>query len=1046
MSLERFSFFPFQWSCDQPKDSDNLIIRAYGWNIGNTSVCCVIEDFTIPIWIELPNNIDWTEGRITTLKDKLKKVCYGKNAPVSIDFKKLQRLYFADIVKHKENNTTSYKPLLFPFLQLNFKNTFAIKTFMKLVAGYKFMDRVDDEKLRISVFKSGSLGDIKLQFHCYESSISPILKLFALQNLPSSSWINIKGTKINDEEKQTTKKLEYRVSYHNMIALTQEECLKLPIVYPKIISYDLECYSSKYPAFPSATVWEDPVFQIGVTYMSQKADKKKYKKYLLTLFNCDNIKDVDKDMTGDDLVEVRCFKNERELYMGFKNLVLELDPDVIIGYNIFKFDITYMENRNNLWNQVNCTYKDMGCILGKTTAVTPIKWESKAYGKQEMKYLDIEGRLMIDLFPYVERSFKLKNYKLKTVCNEFLKTNKDDLEASDIFSLYKERTPKAIAKIGKYCIQDTWVTLLLYEKLLVWFDLVESATTNGVPMFYLYTKGQQIKMYSQMLKYCYHNNIVIQSKVLETKEGEEYSGAYVSDPVPGVYNMILPFDFASLYPSIIIAHNVDYTKLVVDESIPDCDCHVFDWIEHKNCKHDPEVIEKERKKKERMDKAVINLMKKNKNLTLKDAEDEIKSKQKIPKPKKIICGRFKYRFLKQDVSGKGVIPTLIDNLLKARKDTRKIIAKNEDKIKELGDSKEAYRLKEINMVLDKRQLAYKVSANSMYGAMGVKVGYLPFLPGAMCVTSKGRESIMKASSFLEEECQGKVIYNDTDSAYTNFPHLAGQPMEVVWNYALEVVEKVKTIFPAPMKLEFEEKAYTEFLILTKKRYAAFAMELDNPAKKLLKRGIVLTRRDNCNWLRMIYEKIMLDLLNNADEYSLLDKLENDKNNPHKGIFRSEKVRSLVNSIIDIVNSMFQLEYETKEFVITRGMKQLAHKGKTDPVHIHVAKKMIARGQPVEDGERIEYVLLDKEELKYKTTDKVLLKAEDANYYSQHKDILKLDYLTYLQRQCVNPVDELLKVGIKLDNLLEKQFELRLQKKKYVSTLRELFSPKFDMME
>ena len=58
MSLERFSFFPFQWSCDQPKDSDNLIIRAYGWNIGNTSVCCVIEDFTIPIWIELPNNIE----------------------------------------------------------------------------------------------------------------------------------------------------------------------------------------------------------------------------------------------------------------------------------------------------------------------------------------------------------------------------------------------------------------------------------------------------------------------------------------------------------------------------------------------------------------------------------------------------------------------------------------------------------------------------------------------------------------------------------------------------------------------------------------------------------------------------------------------------------------------------------------------------------------------------------------------------------------------------------------------------------------------------
>jgi DNA polymerase elongation subunit (family B) len=102
--------------------------------------------------------------------------------------------------------------------------------------------------------------------------------------------------------------------------------------------------------------------------------------------------------------------------------------------------------------------------------------------------------------------------------------------------------------------------------------------------------------------------------------------------------------------------------------------------------------------------------------------------------------------------------------------------------------------------------------------------------------------------------------------------------------------------------------------------------------------------------------------------------------------------------------------------------------------------MIKRGQPVEDGERIEYVLLDKGELKYKTTDKVLLKAEDSNYYDQHKDILNLDYLTYLQRQCVNPVDELLSVGIKIEGLLEQQFELRLQKKKYLNTIKDIFSP------
>jgi DNA polymerase elongation subunit (family B) len=246
-----------------------------------------------------------------------------------------------------------------------------------------------------------------------------------------------------------------------------------------------------------------------------------------------------------------------------------------------------------------------------------------------------------------------------------------------------------------------------------------------------------------------------------------------------------------------------------------------------------------------------------------------------------------------------------------------------------------------------------------------------------------------------------------------------------------------------MKLEFEEKAYTEFLILTKKRYAAFAMELGKSTKKLMKRGIVLTRRDNCNWLRLLYEKIMLDLLNNADDYSKLKDIQNDY---HKEIYKNEKVKNLLYMILDTVNEMFQRKFETKEFVITKGMKQLEHKGKTDPVHIHVAKKMIKRGQPVQDGERIEYVLLDLGELKYKAKDKVLDKAEDANYYDQHKDVLNLDYLTYLQRQCVNPVDELLDVGIKLKRLLEEQFELRLQKKKYLNTINNVFSPRILKIE
>ena len=69
-------------------------------------------------------------------------------------------------------------------------------------------------------------------------------------------------------------------------------------------------------------------------------------------------------------------------------------------------------------------------------------------------------------------------------------------------------------------------------------------------------------------------------------------------------------------------------------------------------------------------------------------------------------------------------------------------------------------------IYDKQQLAYKVSANSMYGGMGVKRGYLPFLPGAICTTAKGRESIQKAAEFVQTEHGAKIVYGDSVTADT----------------------------------------------------------------------------------------------------------------------------------------------------------------------------------------------------------------------------------------------------------------------------------------
>jgi DNA polymerase elongation subunit (family B) len=132
--------------------------------------------------------------------------------------------------------------------------------------------------------------------------------------------------------------------------------------------------------------------------------------------------------------------------------------------------------------------------------------------------------------------------------------------------------------------------------------------------------------------------------------------------------------------------------------------------------------------------------------------------------------------------------TILQNLLDARKNTRKIIKnsvcidENCKKIAQYGlegdknpkhclDHKEENEIefissdkvgdiKILNNVLDKRQLAYKVSANSMYGAMGVKKGYLPFMPGAMVTTFMGRTNIEIVAKTIQEKYKGELVYGD----------------------------------------------------------------------------------------------------------------------------------------------------------------------------------------------------------------------------------------------------------------------------------------------
>jgi DNA polymerase elongation subunit (family B) len=392
------------------------------------------------------------------------------------------------------------------------------------------------------------------------------------------------------------------------------------------------------------------------------------------------------------------------------------------------------------------------------------------------------------------------------------------------------------------------------------------------------------------------NKIVPEKDGYNVSENERYVGAYVFPPKPGLYENVVSLDFSGLYPSLIIAYNIDYSTCAFDPSIPDKLCHVMEWEDHIACKHDPKVIEKKR-----LTKAIDELTsqkgydKEHVSILRKQRSDITKSLNK-----NVMCEKRKYRFLKTEEypEFKGVLPTIVQYLLDSRKETRKEMGRLKSSLKTIDDEHKRKEVETTISILNQRQLAYKVSANSMYGITGVKAGMLPFMPVAMSITFMGRTNIMKVADVIQNKYDGTLVYGDTDSNYVSFDHKNFTTTEL-WDYAIKVADEISALFPPPMKIEFEEAVYTKFLLLTKKRYMYQAATRDGTIKPQIgKKGVVLNRRDNSAFIRNTYENMVRIIFENKDSIDTLQ-------------------TKVISSLINDINSMFSHELPVDHFTITK---------------------------------------------------------------------------------------------------------------------------------
>jgi DNA polymerase elongation subunit (family B) len=491
----------------------------------------------------------------------------------------------------------------------------------------------------------------------------------------------------------------------------------------------------------------DKIIQIGTTVHIYGTDDIIYKS-IVSLDTCD-------DIEGSTVISC---KTEKDLLLKWKLEMMNINPDIIIGYNIWGFDMEYIWNRAKEENVIKQFASGFGRTVSREITLIEQKLSSSALGDNTLKLFDMDGIVTIDLFKVMQRDHKLDSYKLDNVASIFIGSKKDDLKPKEIFEKFKGNSTDRCV-IAKYCIQDC----LLVNKLLHKLKIIENNSGMGnvclVPLNYLFKRGQGIKIYSLITNECMKRNFVIPVKkyVINDIDIDGYEGAIVLEPKEGIYldEPIVVFDYGSLYPSSMISRNLSHDTYVLNDKYLSID--------------DPNV-------------EFIKV-----NYDLYEGLGDKKHKVGIKE-----CTFAKYKDGK-----KGIIPDILSLLLEERKNTRNkiehstVIKKdgsqiigiihenNENEINITTPDKIKYKIKKIDIanisdtynkfekdVFDALQAAYKVTANSLYGQIGARTSPIYLKEIAACTTATGREMIMLAKEYVETNYNADVIYGDSVMPYT----------------------------------------------------------------------------------------------------------------------------------------------------------------------------------------------------------------------------------------------------------------------------------------
>jgi DNA polymerase elongation subunit (family B) len=331
------------------------------------------------------------------------------------------------------------------------------------------------------------------KFKLYESNFEGFMRYCHIKDILMAGWIKLPAKRYTVTRDSASTDIEVEIDRREVVSLKDKNEMA-PFLQA---SWDIEVYSHDY-TFPEPKVRANEIFQIATTYKSY-GDTDIAVKHLLTLKRCAPIDES-------NVIVEEC-RNEKELIKRWVDTVSQMDPDVFYTWNGDGFDCIYLIERAVLHGLISPDKKS-GYVLDRlsrlTTTPCVVKKEyfsSSAYGDNEYNRLYIPGRLNYDLLIHYKRGMKkYPSYKLDYISNEILKEGKNDVDHKDIFRYYEDGSPEKIRNIGQYCIQDTALLQKLVDKHLILTNIIQLANVTFVPIGFLTTRGQTIKVFSQVLR------------------------------------------------------------------------------------------------------------------------------------------------------------------------------------------------------------------------------------------------------------------------------------------------------------------------------------------------------------------------------------------------------------------------------------------------------------------------------------------------------------------------------------------------------------------